>query len=337
MAPPPFSATLPRVTAAPPDPWLSKRAADVPALLVVGCMNFGGRTKAGDSKAIVERAVERGLRCFDTANMYGNGESERLVGRALAKVPDARIATKVGLLPVKGRPEGLAPERVLRAVDESLDRLGRPSVELLYLHAPDRATPLGETLGAIAELLQSGRIRHFGVSNYAAWELVELMQLCDARGMPRPRTSQVLLNLAIRQIEIEYVRFAASYGLHTTVYNPLAGGLFARPLQLDAPPPPGSRFETNRRYRDRYWSERLFTFADACRALAAEAGLTLVDLAYGWLAEHPGVDSILAGPGTVAHLDAAVDALRQPLPPALVTRVAALQRAFDGTDASYAR
>lgn len=300
-------------------------------------MNFGTRTPDAEARAIVGRALERGLRCFDTANLYGNGASERLLGRALADVPDARIATKVGLLPVKGRPEGLAPERLLRAVDESLGRLGRDAVDVLYLHAPDRATPVDETLGAVGDLVRAGKVRHFGVSNYAAWEVLDLLHRCDARGLPRPRTSQVLLNLAIRQIELEYVRFARTHELHTTVYNPLAGGLFARPLALDAPPPAGSRFDVNRRYRDRYWTERLFRFADACRALAAESGLTTVELAYGWLAQHPGVDSILAGPSAVAHLDAAVDACARPLPPPVVAGVRELQRAFDGTDASYAR
>jgi aryl-alcohol dehydrogenase-like predicted oxidoreductase len=300
-------------------------------------MNFGGRTPEPEARAIIDHALEQGLRHFDTANAYGNGKSERIVGRALAQVPDALIATKVGLLQQRGRNEGLAPERVLAAVSESLDRLGRESIDLLYLHAPDRDTPIEATLGAMADLLASGRVKQFGVSNFAAWEILEIIQLCEARGMPRPRTSQVLLNLAIRQIEIEYVRFAAKYKLHTTVYNPLAGGLFARALRPDAPPPPGSRFAVQSRYRDRYWSERLFAFADACRTLAEEAGLSLVQLAYGWLAQHPGVDSILAGPATVAHLEAAIDGCSRVLAPELLDRVRTLQRAFDGTDASYAR
>jgi aryl-alcohol dehydrogenase-like predicted oxidoreductase len=317
--------------------WSSPKSVGSGAFVVVGCMNFGGRTPEPESRAIIDRALERGLRHFDTANAYGNGKSERIVGRALAQAPDALIATKVGLLPLRGKAEGLTPRRVLSAVTESAERLGRESVDLLYLHAPDRSTPIEETLGAVAELLAAGRVKAFGVSNYAAWEILEIFQLCDARAMPRPRISQVLLNLAIRQIEVEYLRFAAKYKLHTTVYNPLAGGLFARPLKLDAPPPPGSRFAAQARYRERYWSERLFGFADACRAVAVGAHLTLAELAYGWLAQHPGVDSILAGPATVVHLDAAIDGCARTLAPELLVRVRELQRAFDGTDASYAR
>jgi aryl-alcohol dehydrogenase-like predicted oxidoreductase len=300
-------------------------------------MNFGGRTTEPESRAIIDRALERGLRHFDTANAYGSGKSERIVGRALARVPDALVATKVGLLQVNGKSEGLSPDRVLKAVDESIDRLGRPSIDLLYLHAPDHATPLDETLGAVAQVLASGRVKELGVSNYAAWEILEICALCDARGIPRPRTSQVLLNLAIRQIEIEYTRFAAKYGIHSTVYNPLAGGLFARPLEYGAAPPPGSRFDLQSFYRARYWSERLFAFAEACRALASQNGLSLIELAYAWLARHPGVDSVLAGPATVAHLDAAIDGCAKTLTPDLVGQLRDLQRSFDGTNATYAR
>lgn len=317
-----------------PDPFLDPRAPGAPALVVVGCMNFGGRTPEPEAHAIVHRALERGLTAFDTANYYGSGASERILGPVLEGLPDVRIATKCGLMQVAGKPEGLRPERVLKAVDESLERLRRERVDLLYLHAPDRRTPIEETLGAVADLLRAGRIQHFGVSNYAAWEVLEILHLCDQKGLPRPRVSQVLLNLAIRQVEVEYLRFAAKYRLHTTVYNPLAGGLFARPIDRAAAPP--ARFEVQR-YRDRYWSDRIFAFADALHALAAEAGTTSLHLAYAWLAAHGGVDSILVGPGTVAHLDAAMDACARPLPPGVAGKLAALQRDFDGTDARYAR
>lgn len=319
------------------DPWLSPRAADSQALLVVGCMNFGGRTPEQEARAVVDRALERGLRAFDTANMYGNGKSERIVGKALAGNPEARVATKIGLFPSKKGPEGLAPERVIQAVDASLERLGRDSLELVYLHAPDRKTPLNETLGALHDLMRAGKIEHFGVSNFSAWELLEVLLACDALQMPRPRTSQVLYNLAIRQIEVEYLRFARKYALLTTVYNPLAGGLFARASKPGETPPEGSRFATTSRYRNRYWTDRLLTFADACRQLAEGHGRTGLDLAYGWLAQRAGVDSILTGPATPAHVDAAVDALARPLPTELIAGLDSLQLQFDGTNAAYAR
>ncbi len=324
-------------TNTPLDPWLSRRAPGQPPLLVLGCMNLGSRTPDGESRAILERALHHGIRCFDTANMYGNGASEKVVGQALRGVAGVRVATKVGLWPIKGRPEGLSPQHLPTAVEASLERLGQSQLEVLFLHAPDHAVPVVETLTAVAALQRAGKVVHLGVSNHAAWQVLELMFAADGLGMPRPRTSQVMLNLAIRQIELEYTRFAARYALHTTVYNPLAGGLFARALDANAPPPPGSRFDGNKRYQDRYWSPRLFSFATQARDLAQQHGLTLLDLAYGWLMQHPGVDSILLGPATVGHLDDAVAACARVLPKALLTQLAALQRAFDGTDASYAR
>jgi aryl-alcohol dehydrogenase-like predicted oxidoreductase len=319
------------------DPFLDRRRPDARPLVVLGTMNLGGRTPERESLGIVERALALGVRCFDTANMYANGASERLLGRALAGVGDVRIATKVGLKPVRGRAEGLGPERVLAAVDESLGRLGRDRVDLLYLHAPDRSTLIDETLGAVRDLVQAGRVRHFGVSNYAAWELLELMLACDRLGLERPRVSQVVMNVAVRQVEVEYLRFAAKYGLHTTVYNPLAGGLFARDLAMDAAPPAGSRFDANPRYRRRYWSRRFFDLKAALAAAAASHGLTTLDVAYGWLAAQPGVDSLLVGPSQPDHVDAAVAAVARVLPGDLLTAVAEAQRDFDGTDASYAR
>lgn len=316
------------------DRWTTPRGTEAP-LLVVGAMNFGQRTPEDESRRIVARALEAGLVCFDTSNSYQSGESERILGRALKNVPAARIATKVGLFRFKGKAEGLRPERILAAIDESLERLQRDSVDIYYLHAPDHATPIDETLSAIGEVLARGKAKAFAVSNYAAWQILEICLACDARGIARPVQSQVLYNAAIRQIEREYLPFAARYGLHTTVFNPLAGGLFAKPIVRDAPPPAGSRFDGNAIYKRRYWTDRILDFTETLHAIAHDEGVTPAALAYGWLLQRPGVDSILLGPGSVAHLDAALEA--RPLSEAAMKRIADAQVAFDGTDASYVR
>ncbi len=309
----------------------------------VGTMNFGGRTPEPDAQRIVARALERGVRVFDVANVYGDGRAESVLGRSLGQ-DRARvlIATKVGLLRVPSngdrgkKAEGLAPERVLAALDESLTRLATDYVDLYYLHAPDPNVPLVETLDALKVLLAKGSIRAWGMSNYASWEIVEANQLADRLAMPRPRVSQVLYNLLVRQLEIEYFRFAERHPIHTTVYNPLAGGLLAGKHARGAPEK-GTRFDKNRMYLERYWSDRFFDRVDAYASLAREAGLSLVELAYGWLATRSAVDSVLVGPGTLEHLDQALDAIARPLAPELVTRVDALHRAAEGTDARYAR
>ena len=211
------------------------------------------------------------------------------------------------------------------------------SVALYYLHRPDRATPFAETLDALAELLRAGRIERFAVSNFASWKVLEMIAACDARGVPRPVASQVLYNAAIRQLDVEHLEFCAAYGLHVTVYNPLAGGMLAGPVDPGAAPRPGSRFDGNEMYQRRYLTGRLFAFAEAFAKIAAREGRAPADLAHAWVAAQPGVDSILVGPGTVAHLDAALDALERPLSTAALTAIADLQRDFDGTDARYAR
>jgi len=312
------------------DSYLDPRPEGAAPALVVGTMNFGKRTPEAEAKRIVDRALERGLDFFDTANAYVEGESERVLGRAL-RGRRARIATKVGIGKMS-KPEGLGPERIVAAIEESLQRLGVERVELYYFHAPDHSRPVEPSLRAMQRLLDSGKVAQFGVSNFASWQILEMVHA----GV-KPRVSQLIYNLQVRQLELEYFRFARKYGLHTTVYNPLSGGLLAGKLKRDAPPPAGSRFDGNPLYQRRYLSERFFDLAEAFARLAAESGRTPVELSYQWVASRPGVDSILVGPASVEHLDAAIDAVAKPLPKDVIDRADELYRAFQGTDATYAR
>jgi aryl-alcohol dehydrogenase-like predicted oxidoreductase len=303
-------------------------------------MNFGRRTPEAEARRIIERALERGVRTFDTANAYNEGASERILGEALrgARASEVFVATKVGAVAAgPGKFEGLAKATVLAACEQSLARLGMDRVALYYLHRPDRETPFAETLDALAELLRAGRIERFAVSNFASWKVLEMIAACDARGVSRPAASQVIYNAAIRQLEIEHFEFCAAYGLHVTIYNPVAGGLLAGTVAAGAAPRPGSRFDGNDMYQRRYVSGRMFGFAEAWAAIARREGRAPADLAQAWVAAQPGVDSILVGPGSVAHLDAALDALERPLSPEALTAIAELQKDFYGTDARYAR
>lgn len=315
------------------DPYLDPRSEGARPALVVGTMNFGKRTPEPEAHRIVQRALERGLDFFDTANAYVAGESERILGRALgARKGKARIATKVGFGPKMSEPEGLSPARIAAAVEESLGRLGTGHVDLYYFHKPDPAQPLETSLRAMEALIGAGKVRAFGASNFASWQLLEMIHA----GL-RPRVSQQMYNLLIRQLELEYFRFARKYGVHTTIYNPLGGGLLAGKLKRGAALEPGSRFDKNPMYQRRYLTDRFFDLADAFAGLAAEAGRTPVELAYQWAAARPGVDSILLGPASVDQLDAAIDAVAKPLPQEVIDRADELYRSYQGTDASYAR
>jgi aryl-alcohol dehydrogenase-like predicted oxidoreductase len=301
-------------------------------------MNFGKRTPEAESQRIVRRALERGIRVFDTANAYNGGESERILGRALgADRSRAVVATKVGFGRVAGKPEGLSPATLERALAGSLERLGTDHADVYYLHVPDPATPIEQTLDAMKAQVDSGRVRAWGVSNYAAWQILEMNQLADARSLARPVVSQVLYNLLHRQLDIEYFAFTRRWPLHTTIFNPLAGGLLTGLHRLDEVPGKGTRFDDNALYQRRYWTRAMFERVEQLRAVATGEGLTMVQLAYAWVASRADVDSILVGPATVQQLDDALDAVGRTLSPDALARVEQLWREWAGTDTNYVR
>ncbi|MCC6810944.1 MAG: aldo/keto reductase [Deltaproteobacteria bacterium] len=310
----------------------------IQAQLAFGAMNFGKRTQAPGAKGLVDRALDLGMAVFDTANVYNDGESERLLGKALgARRSAVQIASKVGMGRVDGKPEGLSRAAILRAVDGTLQRLGSDFVDLYYLHVPDHATPIEESIAAMGELVKAGKIRAWGVSNYAAWQILEMMHIADRTGVPRPVIAQQLYNVLIREIEVEYLPFAKKHALGTTVYNPLAGGLLAGRIAAGVAPPSGSRFAANKLYPGRYLTPRMFERTEALKAIAREAGLSLLDLSYAWLAARPGVDSILVGPGELSHLDAAAVGVAKKLSAETLLAIDALHARELGTDTHYVR
>ncbi len=314
------------------------RVPGAPVSIALGAMNFGKRTPAAEAERIVARALSRGVTFFDTANAYADGESERILGRALRGARDrVTVATKVGAGRVAGKTEGLSRETILRSVDESLGRLGMDYVDVFYLHVPDHAVPLETSLAAMADVIEAGKARALGVSNYAAWQILEMMALWHVGRGPRPVVSQVMYNLLVRQIEVEYAGFTRAHPIHTTVYNPLAGGLLSGKHARGAAAEKGSRFDKNKLYQGRYWSERFFDLVEAYAAVARDEGMSLVELSYAWLAGRASVDSILVGPASVEHLDAALDACQRTISPAGAERIDGIHRAYLGTDASYVR
>ena len=315
-----------------------KRKPGEPCGLALGTMNFGKRTPADESLRIVRRAIERGIRVFDTANAYNAGEAERILGRAVGGDRDRVVlATKVGFDRVAGKPEGLSRASIARAVDGSLQRLGTDRIDLYYLHVPDHHTPIDETLDAMLELVRAGKVVAWGVSNYASWQILEMSGLAASRGLAKPVVSQVIYNVLHRQLDVEYFAFARYAGVHTTIFNPLAGGLLAGKHSFDAAPVKGSRFDDNAFYQRRYWTRSMFARVDELRAVASREGITMVQLAYAWAASRPDVDSIVLGPATVSQLDDAVDAVALVLSKEALARIDELSREWSGTDTSYVR
>jgi len=301
-------------------------------------MNFGQRTDPRESERIVRHALERGIRIFDTANSYNGGESERILGRSLGRDRGrVTLATKVGLGPVPGRREGLSGGAIRLALEASLERLGAGHVDVYYLHVPDRATPIEETIDAVKSLVDSGRVRAWGISNYASWEVLEMNLLADARGLERPAVAQMLYNAVHRQLDVEYFAFARRYPIHTTTYNALAGGLLSGRHRFAEAPLEGSRFHDNAMYQRRYWTQTMFDHVEQLRGVAQAEGCSLVELAYAWVASRMDVDSVLVGPASVEQLDKAIDAVSRVLSEEARARIDELAREWTGTDTNYVR
>lgn len=288
--------------------------------LALGTMNFGDTVAEQEANRILDAAAAAGIRCIDTANVYSNGAAEVILGRWLKRrsAHSFEIATKVGM-PVAASPDlpPLGHSEVVEQVRASLTRLGLERVDLLYLHQPDRSTPVRQTLEAVRDLACEGSIGRLGVSNFSAWQIEVLDREAEQCGAPRPAVAQQLYNLLARGVEDQYFEYARVKHLPTVAYNPLAGGLLAKSTGVEEEPTSG-RFGASAlasMYRARYWRDELLGAAKLLRDVAASAGMSAASLAYRWLLGSPDVDQVIVGASGVDHVYAASDALQAgPLP-----------------------
>jgi aryl-alcohol dehydrogenase-like predicted oxidoreductase len=254
----------------------------------LGCNNFGSRLDLEGTRAVVDAALDVGVTFLDTAEIYGNGgDSERFLGEVLeGRRDEVVLATKVGW----GRETGDgSAENVRRAIDGSLERLRTDYVDLYYLHKPDPATPIAETLGALDELIRAGKVRAIGCSNFSADMIAEADRVARERGTARFTVLQNEYSLLERRDEDDVLPLCLELGVSYIPYFPLASGLLTGKYRRGEPAPPGTRFE-GREIAD----ERLAR-VDACTAFAEERGHSLHELAICALASTPGVGSIIAG------------------------------------------
>lgn len=211
--------------------------------LCLGTMMFGDATDEPAAARIIARAAEQGVNFIDTADVYNDGRSEEIAGRAIAAnrghwVLATKFANPTGSGP---NDRGLSRRHAFRAVEASLKRLGTDVIDILYLHREDPATTLAETVGAIAGLIRAGHIRYFGVSNIRAWRIAEICHLCDAAGIGRPVVSQPYYNMLNRMPEAEQLPACAFYGLGVAPYSPLARGVLTGKYLPGAAPDAGTR------------------------------------------------------------------------------------------------
>ncbi|PZW39815.1 aryl-alcohol dehydrogenase-like predicted oxidoreductase [Humitalea rosea] len=280
--------------------------------LCLGAMMFGGATDSATSGRIIARAREQGVNFIDTADAYNEGRSEEEVGRAIAADRGWWVlATKMANPTMPGpNGGGLSRRHCFAAVDASLRRLNTDVIDILYLHKEDHGTPLEETVHALADLVRSGRIRQFGVSNYRAWRLAEICRICDSLGIDRPVVSQPLYNALNRQIEVDHLPACAHFGLGVFPYSPLARGVLTGKYRSDTPPPEGTRAaRRDRRMLESEWRPESLEIATKLADHATARGIPPGQFALAWVLNNTLVTGAVAGPRTEAQWEDYVAAL----------------------------
>lgn len=285
----------------------------VVSALCLGAMTFGRESSEQVAHDQLDRFVEAGGNFVDTANVYGRGASEQVIGRWLARRPGVRdglvLATK-GRFPMgEGRNDlGLTRTNLTRALEASLTRLGVEAIDLYQAHAFDPLTPLAETLAFFDDAVRSGKIRYAGVSNFLGWQLQKAALLTEFRGLAPIVTLQPQYNLLVRDIEFELVDVCRNEDIGILPWSPLGGGWLTGKYRRDTAPTGATRLgEDPQRgmeaYAPRNAEERTWRVVDAVRTVAEARGASMAQVALAWVRDRPAVASVILGARTVAQLD----------------------------------
>ncbi|WP_029090129.1 aldo/keto reductase [Brevibacterium album] len=285
--------------------------------LVLGTMTFGDTVDAVAAQQVFEAALAAGITGIDTANGYARGTTEGLIAPWVrAHREEIVLATKAGMPHADaGENSPLSAAGLRASVEGSLRRLDVERIDLFYLHQPDREAPLSETLTTVAELHAEGRIGALGISNYAAWQAVDLLAAADAAGAPRPVVAQNVYSILARRIEDEWLECGRTHGIATMAYNPLAGGLLARRPSTSGAPERFTGSVLAQMYSQRYLSDSVTTACEALADVAEEAGIPRAELALRWVAGAEGVSSLLLGASRVSQLESNIAAVAKGPPP----------------------
>ena len=278
----------------------------------LGTMTFGHQCDEPTSFAIMDEAAARGISFIDTADVYPVplsyetvGRTEEIVGRWLRGRRDDFILGTKCRHPMSERPNdgGSSRKHILSAIEASLRRLQTDYVDLYQVHAPDPDTPIDETLRALDAIVQSGKARYVGCSNFKAWELAKALWTSDKLGFARFDSVQPRYNLLSREIEAELLPLCRDQGVGVIAYNPLAGGLLTGKHHRDRPPAENTRFAVaGKVYRARYWNDANFAAVESLQAFFAWRGKALTHAAIAWILRQPGLTSAIVGATNAAQL-----------------------------------
>ncbi len=282
---------------------------------ILGTMTFGKQVDKTTADKMVGQFLDAGHHKLDTAYAYADGVTEEILGRILTKQRRQQIH-----LATKANPwgeDGLRPESVRLQLETSLQRLKIESIDLFYLHAPDLKTPVKVTLEACQELFQEGKFRALGLSNYAAWQVVDIWHICKQNGWILPTVYQGMYNAITRDVESELFPALRTMGIRFYAYNPLAGGILTGKHFKPEQPPPEGRFAIQKNYQERYWKKSCFDALGKLRPHCEEPKITLTDSALRWELFHsslsaPRHDAVIIGASSLEQLASNLESMNHP-------------------------
>ncbi len=272
--------------------------------ICLGTMTFGHGADELESQRMVDMAVDAGVNFFDTADSYGDGESERFLGKALqGKRRDAVVATKF-FNPMGRGPNdsGMSRVRIINAIEDSLSRLQMDHVDLYYIHHVDVQTPLEEMLRALDDLVHQGKVRYIACSNFEAWRLSEAMWISDSLKLARFECYQPQYSLVVRDIEQELIPLCQLKGLGVVVWSPLAGGFLSGKYRPGERQARGTRSEEGWAYPQSYFADTADSTLETLLEVSGELGKSPAQVALRWALEQPAITSVIAGARTEEHL-----------------------------------
>ncbi len=304
----------------------------------LGTMTFGRNVDEQGSLRIIQRAIDVGVNFIDTADMYDNGGSELILGKAIKGMRDSlviaskaghirRLGKKYGEQKIAGpidlpRPRafypweageeispndmGLSRKNMMQAVEGILRRLRTDYLDIYYAHMPDYDTPLDETLRAMDDLVRQGKVRYLGCSNFRAFQLCKALWISDTRNLARWDIIQPPFNLLTRDIEYELLPLCLEEGIGVAVFSPLAAGMLSGKYEKGRPPSVEHRFGRGTRgfrYNEKYWTDLDFDTVERLKRIAADHGKSLAQFALAWVLNKPGITSIVCGTTSVEQLE----------------------------------
>ena len=288
--------------------------------ICLGTANFGFSVDEPTAANIIKRAVDLGVNFIDTANIYADGRSEEIVGRAIKGIREQVVlATKVRHRMGRGpNDEGLSRKHIMHAVKESLRRLNTDYIDILYLHRPSNVdaakgivgepTPLTETLGALTDLVRWGKVQYIGCSNFPAWLLCKALWTSDVHDLERFVVVEPLYNLLDREIEREVIPLCLDQGIGIVPYSPLAGGVLSGKYKAGVPPPIGSRAVTDptffKNYKELSWEDsNNIKILEKLDNFSKQLGRPLVQVALAWMLAYPTITAAIVGASSVMQFE----------------------------------